>query len=369
MLLKNKIKNLIDSNKEEVYYDFKRELPKNKELLKDIISLANCQYEGDRYLILGVEEIIDEFRVCGLKNSKRKTQAELQDLLDNAHFAGDNIPEIKLETIELEDLKKNINEIDVIIIKDKINKPYYLENNKEVKEYAVWTRHNDKNAIATYSEIKEMWKIQLGLNNNDKENFMNYLRDYKNWEHNEDDNLFYYTPNSDYNISLGDIDYSRDMKEPFSKFYLDDTFNKCKASFNVRNTIIFSCEHIYCDGFGIQFPTPKLKCITYETPLDGFYYYLLDDFIGLYAKMLFEMFNGFNCRFYEFPCIFFNNEDELNDFSNFLNDFDNEIDIQPQYYPIGAYEDNECFRNVDLNSLRKNKYIFDYYYLPHDDLK
>ena len=56
------------------------------------------------------------------------------------------------------------------------------------------------------------------------------------------------------------------MKEPFSRFYLDDTFNKCKASFKVRETIIFSCEYIFCDEFCAEFPSLSIKIIDYETP-------------------------------------------------------------------------------------------------------
>ena len=103
MNLESTIMNLIKSNKEGVYYDFKRQWLKNLDLLKSIVSLANCKHDGDRYLIIGIDESNDNFKVNGLENSKRKTQAELQDLLDNYSFAGDNIPDIQLETLNLKD--------------------------------------------------------------------------------------------------------------------------------------------------------------------------------------------------------------------------------------------------------------------------
>ena len=362
MNLESTIMNLIKSNKEGVYYDFKRQWLKNIDLLKSIVSLANCKHDGDRYLIIGIDESNDNFKVNGLENSKRKTQAELQDLLDNYSFAGDNIPDIQLETLNLKDSNGVLKEIDVIIIKNTNNKPYYLEKCKGFTNYAIWTRHNDKNSIATYYEVEEMWKERFGLNNSEKENFKRNLKDCEHWEYNKEDNVIYYVPNSDYKICLGEIDYTRDMKEPFSKFYLDDTFNICKASFKVRDTTIFSCEYIFCDGFGTEFPVPSLKTINHETPLNGFYYYLLDDFIGLFANMIFEMFNGAECRFYEFPYLFFNDKDDLNKFTTFLENFDEKIDIPKRYYPIGAHKDAECFRNIDLYSLRKNKYIYDFIY-------
>ena len=362
MNLENTIMNLIKTNKEAVYYDFKREWLENLDLLKSIVSLANCKHKGDRYLIIGIDESNSNFTVKGFENSKRKTQAQLQDLLDNYSFAGDNIPDIQLETLNLKDSNGVLKEIDVIIIKNTNNKPYYLENCKGFKNYAIWTRHNDKNSIATYGEVEEMWKEHFGLNNNEKENFKKYLKDCKNWEYNKEDNVIYYIPNSDYKICLGDIDFTEEMKEPFSKFYLDDTFNKCKASFKVRDTTISSCEYIFCDGFGTEFPLPKIKIINHEPPLNGFYYYLLNDFVGLFANMIFKMFNGAECRCYEFPYLFFRNNDDLNNFIKFLENFDEKIDIPIRFYPIGAYKDNEYFRNVDLNSLRKNKYIYDFKY-------
>lgn len=360
--LRNEIVNLIEQNKEGVYYDFKRQYPpKSIDLLKDILSLANCKYEGDRYLIIGVGEIEGNFQVIGLNDSNRRTQSDLQDFLDNQSFAGENIPKVELKTLNLENVNKESSEIDVIIIKNTRCKPYYLRKCEEFNPHTIWTRHNDKNSVAHYFEAEEMWKERIGLTNDVKKNFKNFLTDYNNWEYNEKDNLFYYLPNSDYYIKFNQMDYSENMREPFSKFYLDDTFFKCNALFKVRNTVIFSCEFIYCDGFGTKFPCPSLKPINFNEFLDGFYYYLTDDLVGLFAKMLYDKY-GFSSRFYEFPCLFFNNEEEVNSFSYFLEEFDEELEVPINFYPIGAFRENNYFRNVDLERLRKNVYIYEFYY-------
>lgn len=359
--LKNEIVNLIKQNKEGVYYDFKRQYTnKSSDLLKDIVSLANCKHDGDRYLIIGVEETDGNFQVVGLNGSNRRTQSDLQDFLDNQSFAGDNIPKIELKTLTIENIDNELLEIDVIIIKNTKYKPYYLKKCEKFNPYEIWTRHNDKNSIADYFEVEEMWKERLGLTNDVKQNFKNFLTDY-NWEYNENDNLFFYLPNSDYSIHFDQMDYSENMREPFSKFYLDDTFYKCRALFKVRNTIICSCEYIFCDGFRDKFPCPSLKMISFNEHLNGFYYYLLDDLEGLFAKMLHDKY-GFNSRFYEFPCIFFDNEEELDSFSRYLADFDKEFEVPYDFYPIGAYKEKEYFRNVDLESLRKNVFIYEHCY-------
>ena len=102
--------------------------------------------------------------------------------------------------------------------------------------------------------------------------------------------------------------------------------------------------------------------INHETPLNGFYYYLLDDFVGLFANMLFEMSHGAECLYYEFPYLFFKDNEDLNKFTIFLENFDEKIDISIRFYPIGAHDDTKYFRNIDLDSLRKNKYIYDFIY-------
>lgn len=366
MTLINKIVTLINTNKEGVFYDFKRKWSDSSDLLKDILSLANCNYEGDRYLIIGVGEDDGNFQVVGVDGSNRKTQAMLQDLLDNQSFAGDNVPKFKLETLNLEDSDGFIKEVDVIIIKNTRFKPYYLENNNGVcKSYVIWTRHNDRNSKASYYEIEEMWKEHLNLNNNEKENFKNFLKDYSNWEYNEEDKIIYYIPNSDYYIELGEIDYTDNMMAPFSKFYLDDEFHKCRAFFKIKDTKIKSCEYIYCDGFRIEFPEPELKLVKRDKYVEAFYYYLLDDLSGLFAYLLFIKL-GFKSRAHKYPVIFFSNSEELADFLEFLQNFEEDIDIPISYYSIGAHRDNEYFGNIDLDSLRKNKFIYDYIFSNFD---
>ena len=58
MNLESTIMNLIKSNKEGLYYDFKRQWLKNIDLLKSIVSLANCKHDGDRYLIIGIMKVM-----------------------------------------------------------------------------------------------------------------------------------------------------------------------------------------------------------------------------------------------------------------------------------------------------------------------
>ena len=95
------IKKLIEHKYEGDYWDFKQEWHKdNERLLHDIICFANTAHEEDCYLIIGVSDI---GKIIGVNCGNRKKQADILDLLSNTVFAGDNIPEVELNTIEIED--------------------------------------------------------------------------------------------------------------------------------------------------------------------------------------------------------------------------------------------------------------------------
>ena len=123
--LKKRIIDLINQNKEGLYWDFKSQVPKNNnDLIYDILCLANCQFNGDRYLIFGVSQIDDNFKVIGFNESqKNQIQSDnLQNKLYTFDFAGGVFPEIETEFIKIDEKM-----IGVLIIKDSENKPYFLE--------------------------------------------------------------------------------------------------------------------------------------------------------------------------------------------------------------------------------------------------
>lgn len=207
---------------------------------------------------------------------------------------------------------------------------------------------------------------------NVKNKFKTLLNDCENWEHHKDkyEDLFYYTQDSDYHISLSkDIEYSEphhELKEPFSLFYDDDKLHIGRAFFKIRNTTIYSCEYVYCDGFRVSFPTPELGFLDLHSVgihSDRFYYYLLDSLEGAFANMLTP--SKFKGRHpYGFPYIFFNNKGEMEAFSKFLKEFNEEIEVPATYYPALSYTayENVFFMNTNLDSLRRNKYIYEHKY-------
>ena len=78
-------------------------------------------------------------------------------------------------------------EIDIIIIKNSLLKPFYLEKDYgKVKAFHIYTRTGDrntpKNKNANFIDIEYMWKEHFGLHLDVDERFKLYLNDIENWK-------------------------------------------------------------------------------------------------------------------------------------------------------------------------------------------
>ena len=153
------IQDLIATKKEGDHWDFKKqEHAKAGDMIKDIICLANSpRHTGDRYIIYGVD---DTGAVVGLQGARQRTQADIVNALSNAGFAGGVYPDIYRQEINLQG-----RQVDVLVIKDRPEKPYYLQksyNKHGVRLNAgtVYARVRDSNTpsdeVASSHDIEQM---------------------------------------------------------------------------------------------------------------------------------------------------------------------------------------------------------------------
>jgi hypothetical protein len=157
--INSKIVDLINSQKEDYYYDFKREWvtdQKKGDLLHDILCLANNLENREAYLIIGVT---DAFEVIGVNEWKKSN--EIFDWLRTIEFAGDKEPEIDLKKIYYKYKK-----IDVLVLKKSNNIPLYIEKNyKGVNSFQIYTRVGDTNTPKTsqacYAHVEKLWKMHF----------------------------------------------------------------------------------------------------------------------------------------------------------------------------------------------------------------
>lgn len=357
MNLYDEIFSLIESKNEGQYWDFKREPhKKNEDLLHDILCLANAKHDGDRFLIIGVDDPSEDCKIIGLNDctDNRKNEANLNDFLNNKHFAGGNVPKVNVRTLDFES-----KEVDVIIIKNSQFKPFYLEENYEyVKAFHIYTRTGDrntpKNKNANFKDIEYMWKEHFNLNLDVEERFKRYLNDFGNWNLDFDAKksaLYKLVP--EFSIELSEIN-NTNCVEPFNTFYLDNSLSYGDALFKYNDNDIFNCIYAYCDGGRVLMPHPKYKLYKRSNSMMiGFYYYCLDDIEGLFAKLITKNTFNFECRFHSFPFIVVDDNDMLNAFIKYL---DENLDISDINADI-SFNKNDPNKYTSSKSLESLVYI------------
>ena len=197
------IGDLVATRKEGDHWDFKRE-PHDKigDLIKDIICLANSpRHTGDRYIIYGVD---DTGTVVGLQPDAGRTQADIVSKLLDVGFADGVYPDIHLEQIELQDKR-----LEVLVIKDHPEKPYYLQKGYckygfRLNPGTVYSRVRDSNTpsdqVASSHDIERMWRERFGLDQTPFQRVQNYLLDRDSWIETSE-NIWFYSQCPEFTIS------------------------------------------------------------------------------------------------------------------------------------------------------------------------
>lgn len=155
--LNAEIVSLINSKKEDSFYDFKEQWPKGDALLHDILCLANNTDGRDGYLIVGVKDTPCE--VVGVDDWRKSH--EIYDLLKSKNFAGGHMPEVELKRVMYK-----CHKIDVLLIKKSKHVPFYLEDKSGgVLAHQIYTRVGDtntpKNGHASYGDVEKLWRIHF----------------------------------------------------------------------------------------------------------------------------------------------------------------------------------------------------------------
>lgn len=210
--LKQEILELVGRHMEGEYWDFKQQwYSHNSDLLHDIICMANSLANRDCYIIIGIED--RTYNVLGVNNEHRKNQQNVIDLLrQKPSWAGGYIPEVYVKTIIIVD-----KEIDVIIVKQSDNTPFYLledykKEGQPVFKGAIYTRKGDTNTpktgTADLHDTELLWKRRFGLLYNPSQRAKFCLKDLDNWESvdgetdkfGRSNDFLFYKPDPDYTI-------------------------------------------------------------------------------------------------------------------------------------------------------------------------
>lgn len=186
---------LLATKREDDWWDFKQKHQHDKaELVHDIICMANNRPRRDSYIIFGVED--KTLQIIGVESdTNRRNQQGITDILRSVSFAGGVRPRIEVHTIALEN-----HQLDILVIKDSAEVPYYLENDyrdkciknqngklygKIVRAYYIYTRVVDNNTAidkqADINDIEFLWRKRFGIDLSIMERLNRLLDDTDKW--------------------------------------------------------------------------------------------------------------------------------------------------------------------------------------------
>lgn len=264
---RQEIENLILLKQEGDYWDFKREwyTPQKKaDLLHDIICMSNNLSNRDAYIIIGIDEETNYSFSSVKKDPNRKNTQQLVDFIRDKHFAGNIRPVVHVETLEFNDV-----EIDIIIIHNSNNTPFYLtEKFSSVNPYNIYTRIMDTNTpinkSADLPHVEMLWKKRFGLLVSPLERMKIYLKQSDLWDsspYNINEKMYYrFSP--EFTIEKI-IDETHCNAYQYYLFNQTDTHpNWYDINLYYHQTMLTSFEGVSLDGGRYFTPSPKTDGIT-----------------------------------------------------------------------------------------------------------
>ncbi|MUK43331.1 ATP-binding protein [Aliivibrio fischeri] len=263
------VKDLITSQKEGLWWDFKEQFHKNIiDLLHDIICMSNVICSNDRYIIFGVN---DACEIVGIDESTLNyTQADIIDYLRKSSFSENNIPTIEFDVIDFENRK-----LAILKIKNKRLKPFYLTQNvkkqgKELRAGVIYSRIGDtntpKDSCSNPHDVAMMWKERFGLDLTAKDKFSYILLDMKNWQYDGISHA-YYTLDPDYTIEIGEEE-SGNGNYWWQNIYFEKPMMYSYV-LKFKNAEIYEIPIIHYRNENLKLPFPAIKFITYPNKCDG----------------------------------------------------------------------------------------------------
>lgn len=364
--LKEMVLEFINSRRETDFYDFKQSWEEDEsegkrkdsksDLLHDIICMANNKHVGDSYIIFGIED--KTYNIVGVENDKnRKNQQQIIDFLKDKKFESGIRPQIEVKTIEISN-----HQIDVLIIKDTIDTPYYLtERYNQVEAYHIYTRVGDtntpKNKNADINYVEYLWKKRFLLTTSPIKRIFSKLENKEEWleRYNEEKEckIYFNIYNPEYTINI--IDEEADLSQPFYNFAMaNDNSRYGIVKVKYFETEVYSCQCIFLNSSQYTTSVPEwsfLKVIDNMNVDYGYKYFIKRSELYLLHNFLYDddIFDQKDARkeFYN-VIIIYESEEEKNLFKKYIyNNKDNFINR--------VAEKEKEFDHIELNNKLEEK--------------
>lgn len=258
------IEMLIASKREGDYWDFKEMYHEKKpDLLHDIICMANNRADRDAYIIFGVS---DDYVVKGIEGDvNRKTQQNLIDFLKGKKFGGGIRPTIEMHTIFIYG-----KEVDVLVIKNSTDTPYFLTEDYQYQKRAVranyiYTRVGDTNTdidkSADINHIEYLWRKRFLLNRPPLEQIKQKLRNKEEWK--SDGDMYYNVYNPEYTVNLED-DRDRGYPEFYSFLMMNSSTSYGTLELRYFGTKLFGYQFVILDGGRFVTAVPEMGFVAFD---------------------------------------------------------------------------------------------------------
>lgn len=374
--LEREICSLIAKKKEGDYWDFKEKwYTENERLLHDILCFANTVHEHDCYIIIGVS---DSGKIVGLTDENRIKQAGLLDLLSNVVFSGDNIPEVRLDTIEIEG-----KELDIITVQNSFIVPYYIKksckSHKKIREGYIYTRVGDKNTPinmnSSMPSIEMLWKKRLGLTQPPLFQLVKSLENKTDWVMNDETYYNIYRP--EFQIieeDEGDENEDRARAEFYVYTQANSSYTYTNLKLMCNQTILKEFQIITLDSGRYLTTTPTWGFCGYDewkTRAKYAYKYYLKDSITYKLQQFLYDDDKSEAEYakdnYDRVILYFDNEDERICFQNYIERNQKKLDVLIEeenkvYFEIHGIneKDNENIRFKLSTGLALNKLLIEY---------
>ena len=291
------ILHLISTGREDDWWDFKEYHHADKAaMLHDILCMANNRGTHDGLIIFGVRDKTME--IMGSENDPhRRNQQNVVDFLRSVKFAGQIRPRVEVRSIQIQN-----HEIDIFIIRNSSDTPYYLTEDYRDKRYAADTGKNGKIVLAAHIycrvmdnntpidgnadliEIETLWKKRFGLLQTPLEQLSILLNEPKSWI--EEEALYYHKQFPQFTIRVSwDADEDKEVVRSESPMFYHYVQTDSKAYYGMLRvfhygTQLYSHQVTGLDGHRLCAPCPERGYIGQSITGDykiSYRYYEKDD--------------------------------------------------------------------------------------------
>ena len=270
--IEHRVKYYISLKHEGESWDFKREWHhEDFRLLHDIMCMSNRVSDEEGLIIIGVDEE-NGFGICDVtSNENRRNTQKLVDFLRDKNFAGGIRPEVRVETLILQDKT-----VDVIVVSNSDNVPFYLSKDfKALHANYIYTRVGDTNTpidrSADPDRVEKLWKKRFGIDKTAIQRFQIYLRDLDGWDSADGEQSWFYKTYPEFKIEI-ERGESRNGYEYYCFSQIDSRPGWYNVYLKCWNTVIQNNSAVSIDGARFFTAVPEINTLSYEIG-DFFYSY------------------------------------------------------------------------------------------------